>query len=131
MQGCSLEESCVKGTNEVITPVLSSTLTTIAVFVPLVFMSGIAGAIFFAQAFAVSVGGLLISYFTGIIMLPVLYKLVYGMKTGPDKVGDLFARTQRQADKWAFGWYDRGIEFIFRHKLPRFCSLFFPFRYVC
>lgn len=120
MQGCSLEESCVKGTNEVITPVLSSTLTTIAVFVPLVFMSGIAGAIFFAQAFAVSVGGLLISYFTGIIMLPVLYKLVYGMKTGPDKVGDLFARTQRQADKWAFGWYDRGIEFIFRHKTATF-----------
>ncbi|ULB33806.1 MULTISPECIES: efflux RND transporter permease subunit [Proteiniphilum] len=119
MQGCSLEESCVKGTNEVITPVLSSTLTTIAVFVPLVFMSGIAGAIFFAQAFAVSVG-LLISYFTGIIMLPVLYKLVYGMKTGPDKVGDLFARTQRQADKWAFGWYDRGIEFIFRHKTATF-----------
>ena len=66
MQGYSLEESCIKGTNEVITPILSSTFTTIAVFVPLVFMSGIAGAIFFAQAFAVSVG-LLVSYFTGII----------------------------------------------------------------
>ncbi|MDD3968179.1 MAG: efflux RND transporter permease subunit [Proteiniphilum sp.] len=119
MQGCSLEESCVKGTNEVITPVLSSTLTTIAVFVPLVFMSGIAGAIFFAQAFAVSVG-LLISYFTGIIMLPVLYKLVYGMKIRPNKIGDFFARTQQQADKWAFAWYDRGIGYIFRHKTATF-----------
>ncbi len=119
MQGCSLEESCVKGTNEVITPVLSSTLTTIAVFVPLVFMSGIAGAIFFAQAFAVSVG-LLISYFTGIIMLPVLYKLVYGMKIRPNKIGDFFARTQQQADKWAFTWYDRGIGYIFRHKTATF-----------
>ena len=119
MQGYSLEESCIKGTNEVITPALSSTLTTIAVFVPLVFMSGIAGAIFFAQAFAVSVG-LLISYCTGIILLPVLYKLVYGMKIRPNKIGDFFARTQRQADKWAFGWYDRGIEFFFRHKTATF-----------
>ena len=34
-----------------ITPMLSSSLTTIAVFVPLIFMSGIAGAIFMDQAF--------------------------------------------------------------------------------
>ena len=122
MQGYSLEESCIKGTNEVITPVLSSTLTTIAVFVPLVFMSGIAGAIFFAQAFAVSVG-LLISYFTGIIMLPVLYKLVYGMKTGKNMLGGFFSRTQQVADKWVFGWYDRGIEFFFRHKTVTFIGI--------
>jgi len=118
----SLEESCIKGTNEVITPVLSSTLTTIAVFVPLVFMSGIAGAIFFAQAFAVSVG-LLISYFTGIIMLPVLYKLVYGINIRSNKVSEFFARTQKTADKWAFDWYDRGIAFFFRHKTATFFAI--------
>lgn len=70
-RGDSLEEACNKGTTEVITPMLSSTFTTIAVFVPLVFMSGIAGAIFFDQAFAVTVG-LMVSYFTGIMLLPVL-----------------------------------------------------------
>lgn len=119
MQGYSLEESCIRGTNEVITPALSSTLTTIVVFVPLVFMSGIAGAIFFAQAFAVSVG-LLVSYFTGIILLPVLYKLVYGMKIRTGKVGIFFVRTQQQADKRAFAWYDRGFRFVFRHKAATF-----------
>ena len=41
-------------------------------------MSGIAGAIFFDQAFAVTVG-LMVSYFTGIMLLPVLYKLVYSI----------------------------------------------------
>lgn len=76
--GYSLDESCDKGTSEVITPMLSSNFTTIAVFVPLVFMSGIAGAIFFDQAFAVTIG-LIVSYFTGIMLLPVLYKLVYGI----------------------------------------------------
>ena len=77
-KGYTLEEACSKGTSEVITPMLSSTLTTIAVFVPLVFMSGIAGAIFYDQAFAVTVG-LMVSYFTGIMLLPVLYKLVYSI----------------------------------------------------
>lgn len=75
-RGYSLRRACVTGTSEVITPMLSSSLTTIAVFVPLIFMSGIAGALFYDQAFSVTVG-LLVSYFTGIMLLPVLYMLVY------------------------------------------------------
>ena len=49
-QGCSLKRAAIIGTNEMITPMLSSSLTTVAVFVPLIFMSGIAGAIFTDQA---------------------------------------------------------------------------------
>ena len=78
-RGLSIDEACIKGTNEVIAPMLSSVFTTIAVFVPLVFLSGIAGAIFFDQAFSVTVG-LLVSYFTGIMLLPVLYKLAFSGK---------------------------------------------------
>ncbi|WP_188754006.1 efflux RND transporter permease subunit [Parapedobacter defluvii] len=78
-KGMGIDEACIKGTNEVIAPMLSSALTTISVFIPLVFMSGIAGAVFFDQAFSVTVG-LLVSYLTGIMLLPVLYKLVYTAK---------------------------------------------------
>lgn len=122
MQGTSLEDACIRGTNEVITPILSSTFTTIAVFVPLVFMSGIAGAIFFAQAFAVSVG-LLVSYFTGIMLLPVLYKIIYGIRFRKLAAGNFFVRVQEGIDRWAFGWYDRGIEWVFRHKTVTFLFL--------
>jgi multidrug efflux pump subunit AcrB len=100
--GYSLDESCARGTNEVITPMLSSTFTTIVVFVPLVFMSGIAGAIFRDQAFAVTVG-LIVSYFTGIMLLPVLYKLVKG------------AGRNSSGIRWE-KWYDAGVNFVFRHK---------------
>lgn len=81
-RGYSLRRACVTGTSEVVTPMLSSSLTTIAVFAPLIFMSGIAGAIFFDQAFSVTVG-LMVSYLTGIMLLPVLYLLVYrtGVRT--------------------------------------------------
>ena len=69
-RGYSLRRACITGTSEVVTPMLSSSLTTIAVFAPLIFMSGIAGAIFYDQAFSVTVG-LMVSYFTGI--MPVSY----------------------------------------------------------
>ncbi len=81
-KGHTVEESCQLGTEEVITPMLSSSLTTIAVFVPLVFISGIAGAIFYDEAFAVTVG-LIASYITGVILLPVLYKMVFGLSPLP------------------------------------------------
>ncbi len=112
-RGMPLADSCVAGTNEMITPMLSSSLTTVAVFVPLVFMSGIAGAIFADQAFSIT-AGLAASYVAGITLLPVMYYLFY-RKAGND--------TQRQkagkpSGKLVFhtDWYDRGIDFIFAHK---------------
>ena len=113
-RGDSLEEACNKGTTEVITPMLSSTFTTIAVFVPLVFMSGIAGAIFFDQAFAVTVG-LMVSYFTGIMLLPVLYKLVYSIPDIKHKGFNMRINNlvkEHTLDRF----YDTGVDFVFRHK---------------
>lgn len=109
-KGHNLEEACVLGTTEVITPMLSSSLTTVAVFVPLIFMSGIAGALFYDQAFAVSVG-LLVSYLTGIMLLPVLYRLIYGVHSKA-KIKHKLSHTR---------WYDAGINWVFSHKF--FCTV--------
>ena len=125
-RGYSLKRACVVGTSEVITPMLSSTLTTIAVFVPLVFMSGIAGAIFFDQAFSVTVG-LIISYFTGIMLLPVLYYLVY--RTGMRKSRFLSLKINNPFKEHTLdGWYDRGVDWVFNHKLlcVVFCLVSIP-----
>lgn len=121
-RGYNLSEACIKGTNEVITPILSSTLTTIVVFVPLVFMSGIAGAIFFAQAFSVSVG-LLVSYFTGIILLPVIYRLIYSIPTKKNAFSHILKYTQHVADRWIIRWYDIGFQWVFHHKAICFTLL--------
>lgn len=114
-RGFALAEACEKGTTEVITPMLSSTFTTIAVFVPLIFMSGIAGAIFYDQAFAVTVG-LLVSYFTGIMLLPVLYKIVYSI---PDfKHTGFNLRINNPIKEHTLDrFYDAGVDFVFRHKI--------------
>ncbi|RGM48952.1 MULTISPECIES: efflux RND transporter permease subunit [Bacteroides] len=114
-RGYSLRRACVTGTSEVITPMLSSSLTTIAVFVPLIFMSGIAGALFYDQAFSVTVG-LLVSYFTGIMLLPVLYMLVY--RTGIRRKSWLGRiRINNPLKEHTLDrFYDAGVDWVFSHK---------------
>lgn len=119
-KGLLLEDACIKGTNEVIAPMLSSALTTISVFLPLIFMSGIAGAIFFDQAFSVTVG-LLVSYITGIMLLPVLYKLIYMAKT-PRFISKRIQRKEKEESAKAHKIsiperiYHKGADWIFAHK---------------
>mgnify|MGYP004721230377 FL=1 len=127
-RGYSLRRACVTGTSEVVTPMLSSSLTTIAVFAPLIFMSGIAGAIFYDQAFSVTVG-LMVSYLTGIMLLPVLYLLVYrtGVRTRKWKWLS-FKINNPIKDHTLDRFYDAGVDWVFRHKTfsVLFCVISIP-----
>lgn len=127
-RGYSLRCACVTGTSEVVTPMLGSSLTTIAVFAPLIFMSGIAGAIFFDQAFSVTVG-LMVSYLTGIMLLPVLYLLVYrtGVRTRKWKWLS-FKINNPIKDHTLDRFYDAGVDWVFRHKTfsVLFCVISIP-----
>lgn len=126
-EGLSVDQACSKGAEEVITPMLSSSLTTVAVFAPLVFMSGIAGALFSDEAFSITIG-LLVSYFTGIVFLPVVYKLAYSVqrvKRPPTEkrfgviVDTLVHRFNYYNSKLTTGmerYYHAGILYTFRHK---------------
>lgn len=127
-RGYSLKRACITGTGEVITPMLSSSLTTIAVFVPLIFMSGIAGAIFYDQAFSVTVG-LMVSYFTGIMLLPVLYMLVYraGLRTRKWKRFSIKIHNPVKSHTLD-RFYDKGVDWVFSHKTfsVAFCIISLP-----
>ena len=113
-KGYSLKRAAVAGTSEMIAPMLSSSLTAVAVFVPLVFMSGIAGAIFMDEAFSIT-SGLMVSYFTGIMLLPVLYVLFYRM--GIRKHNWFTASFKNLLkNEWLTRFYDAGIEWVFAHK---------------
>ncbi|WP_289299890.1 efflux RND transporter permease subunit [Duncaniella muris] len=118
-RGNGLMVACVKGTDEMITPMLSSSLTTVAVFAPLIFMSGIAGAIFSDQAFSIT-AGLAASYIVGITLLPVLYYL-FENRSKKAKRSDSKSANANQLRSSAchqsfISLYDRGMDFCFRHK---------------
>lgn len=80
-EGLALFDACVTGVNEVMSALISSVLTTLAVFVPLIFLSGISGALFYDQA--ISVAAILsVSLLVAFILLPLLYKLFFAKREG-------------------------------------------------
>lgn len=64
-------DSIVDGINQVFKPLLSSTITNAVVFLPIIFIGGLAGALFTEQAISICIG-LMISYFMAVILIPVL-----------------------------------------------------------
>ncbi|NBB74064.1 MAG: MMPL family transporter, partial [Bacteroidetes bacterium] len=72
--GKSVLESAREGAGEVGTAVIASTLTTVAVFLPLVFVQGIAGQLFRDQALTVTFS-LLASLLVALTLIPMLASL--------------------------------------------------------
>ncbi len=110
-RGKSLLQSCVDGTNEIITPLLSSVLTTCAIFVPLIFMSGIAGALFYDQAMAVAIG-LFVSFFVSITIVPVVFHLLF-RNAGEGKITRFI---QHVSFKHLEDYYTTIFHVVFHHK---------------
>jgi HAE1 family hydrophobic/amphiphilic exporter-1 len=73
--GQSVSEAAVRGTGEVGGAITSSTLTTIVVFLPIVFLHGIAGELFKDQAKTVAFS-LLSSLLVAMTVIPMLYARV-------------------------------------------------------
>lgn len=112
-RGESLSQACIKGTNEVIRPLISSVMTTCAVFLPLIFLSGISGALFYDQAIAITIG-LFVSLAVSITLLPTVYRLLY--LSGKEGMITRFIR--KISFRHIEESYERGIRFFFRYKGP-------------
>ncbi|WP_113905695.1 efflux RND transporter permease subunit [Aliidiomarina celeris] len=69
--GDSSTEAAVAGTEEVSSAVTASTLTTLAVFIPLIFVSGLAGQLFIDQALTVTFA-LIASLVVALTLIPML-----------------------------------------------------------
>ena len=117
-RGENLFTACVKGTNEVIRPLLSSVLTTCAVFIPMIFISGIAGAMFYDQAIAVTVG-LFVSLLVSISLLPVYYRLFY-LKEKTGRMDRLVSKINGVNYE---NLYEKGLRLVFRNQI--ISNLFF------
>ena len=70
-QGMGIFEAAVKGAREVSMAVIASTLTTVAVFFPLVFVQGVAGQLFRDEALTVTFA-MLISLVVAMTLIPML-----------------------------------------------------------
>ncbi|MDR6675007.1 efflux RND transporter permease subunit [Xanthomonas sp. 1678] len=73
-RGLSILDAAIAGTREVSMAVVASTLTTIAVFLPLVFVEGVAGQLFRDQALTVAIA-IAISLVVSMTLIPMLSSL--------------------------------------------------------
>lgn len=129
--GASGEDAAVEGTAQVGGAIVASTLTTIVVFIPIVYLRGASGELFKEQAFTVAFS-LLASLLVAILVIPMLYARMYQRKNPFQKkkeslqirgYGRFLERVLRQrylvllgaALLMAGGWFmlqDTGSEFL-------------------
>jgi multidrug efflux pump subunit AcrB len=84
-EGMSTADAALEGTNAVALPVLASTLTTIAVLLPVLLLAGLAKKLFAPLAITVAVA-MIASYFVSMFVTPVAAKYFLGHKE-PQGIG--------------------------------------------
>ena len=110
-KGKTTDDNITNAVKEVIMPMISSVLTTCSVFIPLIFLSGTAGALFYDQAMGISIA-LFCSLAVAALVVPVYYFLL----CKKDK-------SQRSKDEgqikkiniWLTCYYEKGMRFTLRH----------------
>ena len=94
-RGMSRIEAIITGTSEVSGAVVASTVTTIVVFLPIVYLHGASGQLFKDQAWTVAFS-LLSSLFVALLVIPMLYDKLSGRKN-----------VKTQTSSVQFMWYSR------------------------
>ncbi len=111
-QGLSRQDAARRGTSEVATAVTAATLTSVAVFFPMVFISGVAGQLFKDQALTVTFA-LIFSLVVALTLVPMLAVGASGSAGHepddsrlPGRFGRLLGVT--------IGWIRRGLQQVAR-----------------
>ena len=111
-EGMGLQTAIVKGTKEVFAPMLSSVLTTCSVFIPLIFLSGVAGTLFYDQAMGVTIA-LFASLAVATLVIPVYFHLLFRKKQQAPVVTNKSTVLYQS--------YEKVMRWVFRH--ARICLL--------
>jgi len=113
-QGQGILDAARNGTAEVSTAVVAATLTTIAVFFPIVFISGVAGQLFRDQALTVTFA-LAFSLIVALTLIPMLAALGTGSRyqeAGEDTPANRFTRGVAYVVR-LFGFLFVGLKWLF------------------
>ena len=113
-EGLDIYQACIRGVNEVMAALISSMMTTLAVFVPLVFLNGLTGALFYDQAVSVAII-LGTSLMVAFVLLPLLYRLFFQKQTKPIKEDSIFFKAILSLYKSIYKvlWRFKAVSFFF------------------
>ncbi|MFH1843580.1 MAG: efflux RND transporter permease subunit [bacterium] len=111
-QDRSVASVAARGAQEVASPVVAATLTTVAVFFPVIAVPGIAGAFFRDQALTVTFS-LLVSIFAALLLQPMLSARILSAR--PPEPRGIFKLSDRMFRSLA-DVYHRSLESALEHK---------------
>lgn len=103
-QGSERKSSIINGTTEVSGAVIASTLTTIVVFIPIVYMHGASGELFKDLAWTVTFS-LLSSLFVALLVIPMLYDKLMRRKS-----------TKSETKAVQFKGYSKQLRVLLNHR---------------
>ena len=114
------ESAAVKGSQEVVAAVIASTLTTLVVFLPLIFVRGMSGIMFKQLAYVVSFS-LACSLAVALTLLPMLASrvrtpVIVEKKNGTGQGGKIFHKTG-QFFAWLENEYKDFLRFALNHRI--------------
>lgn len=105
-EGKTFREAAIEGTGQVGAAITASTITTIVVFLPIVYLHGASGAMFKDQAWTVAFS-LLSSLFVAMLLIPMLVAHLFRDKA---------SSTQKTVTSVKITWYSRVLEKILDRK---------------
>ena len=108
-RGLGRKESIITGTTEVSGAIIASTLTTIVVFLPIVYIHGASGQLFKDQAWTVAFS-LISSLFVALLVIPMLYDKLIGIKSENTATNSL-----------QFNWYKRLLSNFLKNRWLVIC----------
>ncbi|HEX4040911.1 MAG TPA: efflux RND transporter permease subunit [Xanthobacteraceae bacterium] len=117
--GRSAFDAALEGAGQIGFTILSITFSLVAVFIPLLFMSGIVGRLFHEFAMTVTIA-VVASAFIALTLTPMMCSLFLSRES-EESHGRLYRAFERFFDASLAG-YDRGLNWVFRHQLSTLLS---------
>ncbi len=102
--GKSVKDSSILGTTEVAGAIISSTITTIVVFLPIVYLHGASGTLFRDQAWTVAFSQVA-SLFIAILVIPMMFHWIYARRP-----------RVKSTDSLKFTWYAGFLSRMLDHR---------------
>ncbi len=117
--GDSPMEAALKGSEQIGFTIISISISLVAVFIPLLFMSGIVGRLFREFAMTVTVA-VLVSAAVSLTLTPVMCALF--LKHEDESEPNRFNRITEAGFEWMLRVYDRGLQWVLRHQFSTLIS---------
>ena len=109
-EGKSRKEACVEGTKEITLSIVASTLTTVAVFLPIGLSGGTSGMMF--KEFTITIATLMFaSLIIALTLVPLLCYYLMGRSKGNDKLAEKTGKEHKYMKK-----YKESLKFLITHR---------------